>query len=239
MSAGSKLSILLVALLLSLGLVACGDDDDSGSGGADTAAQAQQQAGQGGEKGGSGEEGPPAAESEGSEGGDSGSADFTPGQHDDSGGGSNPLRTPGGDNSVQEFGTEADEAERDDAAAAVHGFLDARAEGDWDAACSYVSSEVRESLEELATRARDAAEKQGKSVSGDTGCAAILAALTNQAVLPQLRKEAAAADVRSLRVEGDRAFVLYTNAQNEVVAIPVVEEDDGWRVGSLAGTPIS
>jgi hypothetical protein len=254
MTTGSKLSIALIAALLSLGLAACGGGDDSGSTATTDAATLDRQGGdQAGDEasqadaanGDASGSGSASAENEGSDesdedadGSSAGSEDFVPRQHEDSGGGSDQYVVRGGDNSVQEFGTEADAAEREAAAAAVHNFLDARAQEAWGAACSYISSEVRESLETFATKARQAAENQGKSVPEETGCETILAALTNPAVLPELRKEAAAADVRSLRVEGDRAFVLYTDAKDAVVAIPVVKEDGDWKVGSLAGTPI-
>jgi hypothetical protein len=248
MTAASKLSIALVAVLLAIGLPACGGDDDSGSSGTTDAAAQNGQGATGEDAEADAPPGDPAgsdtASGEDEDGGSEdseagGSEEFVPRQHDDSGGGSDQYVVKGGDNSVQEFGTEADEAERDAAAAAVHNFLDARVQEAWEAACSYVSTEVRDSLETFAAKAREAAEKEGKPVPEGTGCSTILAGLTNPAVLSELRKEAAAADVRSLRVEGDRGFVIYTGLENTVIAIPVVKEDDDWKVGSLAGTPIA
>lgn len=253
MTAASKLSIALVAVLLAFGLAACGGDDDSGSTATtDAVAQgggpAQRDDGGGGAGTPSGDAaGPGSASGKGSDGGggdESGdsdgirSKDFVPRQHDDSGGGSAQYIEPGGDNSVQEFGSEADEAERDAAAAAVHNFLDARAQEAWDVACSYLSSSVQKSLEMFVVKAQEAAEEQGKSIPQDTSCPTIFAGLTNKAALPEMRKEAAEADVRSLRVEGDSAFVIYTDAKGTVIAMPVVKEDGDWKVGSLAGTPI-
>lgn len=251
MRAGIKLSIALVAFLLAVGLGACGGDDDSGSTSATTDPAAQSEQGGGdstksdaptGDAAGSGSasgkrQESPEGEDENSAG--AGSEDFVPRQHEDSGGGSDQYVVRGGDNSVQEFGAEADEAERDAAATALHNFLDARAQGAWDAACSYLSSEVRESLEMFVEKAQEAAEREGKSAPVGSGCGAILAGLTNRAALPELRKEAAEVDVRSLRVEGDRAFVIYTDAKGTVIAIPVVKEDGDWKVGSLAGAPIA
>jgi hypothetical protein len=252
MSAGSKLSILLVAVLLAFGLAACGGDDDSASTATDSGATdrpdaSQDDRGQGGAQSGGEDSGSASGDGEdggGSEGAENDasdrveSKDFVPRPHADSGGGSQKYVTPGGDNSVQEFGAEAGETDRDAAATAVHNFLDARAQEAWAAACSYLSSEVRKSLETFAVQAREAAEQQDKSTPQDTGCPTILAELTNKAALPELRKEAAEADVRSLRVEGDRAFIIYTNGEGTAIAIPVVKEDGDWRVGSLAGTPI-
>lgn len=159
----------------------------------------------------------------------SGNSSFVPKQHDDSGGGSAQLRTKGGDNSVQEFGQEADSSERDEAATALHNFLDARAAEDWESACSFLSRDVRESLEKLATQAGQAK---------NTSCAGILANLTNRAALPALRSEAARADVGSLRIEGDRAFILYRTGDT-ILTVPMANEDGSWKVASLAGTPLN
>jgi hypothetical protein len=255
MSAGSKLSMALVAVLLAIGLAACGGDDDSDTTATTDAAAAQNRQGEGGDDGNAkgddasngdaAESGPASSEGEGSDGGGEGrggdaiqSKDFVPRQYDDSGGGSDPYVVQGGDNSVQEFGTEADETERNATATVLHNFLDARAQEAWDAACSYLSGDVRQSLEMFAEKAKEAAEKQGESIPQDTSCPTILAGLTNKTALPELRKEAAEVDVRSFRAEGDRGFVIYTVGGGVVMAISVVKEDGDWKVGSLAGTPI-
>jgi hypothetical protein len=242
MRAGSKLSIALVAALLAFGLVACGGDEDSTS----TATGAAAQNGKGDGAGQAGTEMAGDERGEGAEGSDdSGGAggssdDFVPGEHDDSGGGSSQYRVEGGDNSVQEFGAEAEDSERDAAATALHDFLDARAQEAWEAACSYLSTEVRESLESFAVKAQKAAAKQDKAEQFDeTSCASILRRLTNPAALPELRKEAAQADVGSLRIGGDRAFLLYTGLGGTVFAISVVNEDGEWKVATLAGTPLN
>jgi hypothetical protein len=220
MSAGSKLLIALVAALLAFGLVACGGEDDSTSTATDAAAQGQAQNGKRGD--------------------DGSSDDFVPREHDDSGGGSSQYRVKGGDNSVQEFGAEAEDTERDAAARALHNFLDARAQEAWEAACSYLSTEVQESLESFAVKAQEAAAKQDKAEQfDDTSCASILRRLTNPAALPELRKEAAQAAVGSLRIGGDRAFLLYTGLGDTVFAIPVVNENGDWKVATLAGTPLN
>jgi hypothetical protein len=99
---------------------------------------------------------------------------------------------------------------------------------------------VRESLEGFAVKAREAAAEQGKAEQfGDTSCGSILGKLTNHAALPELRREAAQADVRSLRIEGDQAFVLYTGLNGTVLAVPMKNEDGSWKVASIAGTPLN
>lgn len=198
----------LVALLLGAGLVACGGGDGADTGSSEsTQAETSPESGSGG-----------------------GSAGFTPGQHEDSGGGSDQFRVKGGDNSVQEFGAEADAAELDEAAAALHNFLDARAAGAWASACRYIAGSVIDSLQELAT--------QSQQLKG-SACAAILAKLTNPAAKDLLREEAEAADVGSLRIEGERAFVLFHGPEGEVLAMPMAREDGAWKVAALASTPLS
>jgi hypothetical protein len=47
------------------------------------------------------------------------------------------------------------------------------------------------------------------------------------------------ADVRSLRTEGDRGFVVYTGDEKTVLAMPMAHEGGDWKVASLLGTPIA
>jgi hypothetical protein len=153
---------------------------------------------------------------------------FTPKPHQDSGGGSDQFKVKGGDNSVQEFGEEAPESELEQAATALHGFLDARAAGDWEAACSYLSAPVAESLEQLAANA--------KPLKG-ADCAELLQGLSG-GVPASVLAEAAKADVGSLRFEGEQAFLIYRGAHDAVYAIAMAEEGGEWKVAGMSGTPL-
>lgn len=221
----------LAVLLLAAGLVACGGGDDPDSSATDVASQRQ-----GGGDASSNGEGEASGEPKSGGGGQSGdssgrdSGGFVPKQHEDTGGGSEQFRTRGGDNSVQEFGEEAGEEEFEAAAVALHNFLDARAEGEWAAACEYLASDVVGSLEKLAAQAKGVEE---------TTCAAILGKLTNPAAKEDLREEAEEADVGSLRVEGDRSFVIYHGTGDVILAMAMKQEDGEWKVASLAGTPLN
>ncbi|HEX3041705.1 MAG TPA: hypothetical protein VHP56_06410 [Solirubrobacterales bacterium] len=146
-------------------------------------------------------------------------------QHD-SGGGSEQFIVKGADNSVQEFGEEASAAEFEQAARALHGFLDARAERNWAAACDYLS--------------RGAAQGVRGADTGSAGssCAATLAVLSGKVPSVTLR-EAAIADVGSLRREGDHGFAIYRGAGGTVYAIPMGRERNTWKVASIAATPLS
>lgn len=148
-----------------------------------------------------------------------------PAPHHDSGGGSAQFRIRGGDNSIQEFGTEAPEPQLRAAAAALHGFLDGRAERNWAAACNYLSAGVIESL-------------QGLAGGPGEGCAPALAAFSSK-VPTETLTEAAAADVGSLRSEGTRAFLIYRGAHGVVYVIPMARRGSGWKVDSLTAVPLS
>jgi hypothetical protein len=228
------LLVALAVLLIAVGLAACGSSDSSSSTttGADKG-QAESKSSQEAPKqsGVKSEEGKPGSGSEGQSGSSGPSAsDFTPKHHTDSGGGSEQFRVKGGDNSVQEFGGEADTSERDAAAVALHNFLDARAEGNWAAACQYMSKSTVESFEKLAAQAKQV---------GDTSCAGILEKLTNPAAKGAMKAEAEKANVGSLRIEGEQAFVIYTGIDGTVLVMPMANEGGDWKVASLAGTPLS
>lgn len=149
--------------------------------------------------------------------------------HNDSGGGSAQFRHKGSDNSIQEFGSEASTSERDRAAEALHGFLDARAARDWSTACSYMSAGLIGSLEALLAHAPQAEKPKG--------CAEILAALSGGAP-DQALQDVAQADVGSLRSDGERGFLLYHGANDTDYAMPMVFEGGAWKVGALEGSPL-
>lgn len=226
---------MLAALVLATGLAACGGGESSSSTVAEAGSQGQVE----GKAGGSSNQGEAAnAGAEGKSGssgdqkqsfGSGGNAsDFVPKHHTDSGGGSQQFRVKGGDNSIQEFGGEAESSEFDAAAAVLHDFLDARAEGNSAAACKYLSKRVVESFEKLAAQQAEKAS-----------CGGILEALTNPSAKQLMKAEAAKADVHSLRSEGERGFLIYSGLKGTAIAIPMENESGTWKVASIAGTPIS
>lgn len=231
------LIVAFAALLLAAGLVACGGGDSSTSTSttADTGGQGQSESkpsgasDKGAAKGGEGKSGGSATKQDHA-GRSSEAASFTPKHHNDSGGGSASYRTKGGDNSVQEFGEEAASSEFEAAATALHNFLDARAAGNWAATCDYVSKNIIESFEKLAAKAKQIEDKS---------CAGILAKLTNPAAKSAMKAEAEQANVRSLRIEGEQAFALYTAPDAHIYSMPMVNEDGAWKVASLAGYPLN
>jgi len=221
---------LLIALLAVIALASCGGSDDSGGTTSSSTAESTATVGGQGSSDGSGGK---------ASGGDADGKSQSSNSDDStrpveaaplrvSGGGSSQFHSKGGDNSIQDFGEEADEAALEEAATAVHDFYVARAEEDWSRACSYLSSDLIEQLDQLAKRS----EKLGGA-----GCPAVLEALT--APLPEpARRESTVVDAASLRDDEGRAFLIYRGAGETTYAVLMAEEDGAWKVAGLAGTQL-
>lgn len=134
------------------------------------------------------------------------------------------FRTPGGDNSIQSFGEEADAAEVDAATAVLSGYMRARAENDWAGECAYLAKATVAPLEGLASRTPQ---------SKGQGCATTLESLTG-GVPSSTRANTMTGAIGSLRVEGDRGFALYHGPNGSDYFVPMVKEDGEWKVGALA-----
>jgi len=221
---------IVAALLAAALLAACGgsSDSSSNSSGGSTGAEATSQGGEssgeangsqgedGGRNGGSGKEG--------ASGGGKKADVATPLKV--SGGGSGQNNDKGGDNSVQEYGEEKDEAELREAAEATHGFFVARAEGRWEDACSYLSKSLLQQLEQLAAK------------SERNGCAPFLSSFTTK-LPPAVWREITTVDAGSLRQEGEQAFLIYYGAPDKTVySMPMKVEDGEWKVGALSGSAL-
>lgn len=142
------------------------------------------------------------------------------------GGGSAQFRVKGGDNSIQEYGAEADRSELVQAAKVAHGYLLARAERDWARACGYLSGRQAAQLQQFASASP---QLKGK------GCAAILAAFSAEASTSALR-ELTAVDAASLRAEGRQAFLLYHGADNTSYFVPMTKGGAAWKVAAVEPT---
>jgi hypothetical protein len=139
------------------------------------------------------------------------------------------FRTPGGDNSIQNYGEEADGEELEAATVVLADFMTARANDDWAAACTYLAEAATKPLEELAARS--------SKLKGE-GCPGILAALVEGA--PASARDNTLTDgIASLRVEGDRGFALYHGPKGVDYFVPMTKEDGEWKVGTLAPTEFS
>lgn len=188
------LLVFATVALLALGLAACGGGDSSGSTATATATSSQ------------GTTAPSTTEDRGS------------------GKGSASFRTPGGDNSIQDFGDEADSSETAAASTALAGYLRTRAKDEWAQECAYLAKAAIAPLEELAGRSPQLKNK---------GCAAILAAL-GSGVSASTRANTMTSGIASLRFEGDRGFALYHGPKGVNYFVPMVKEKGQWKVGALA-----
>jgi len=221
-----------VALLF----VACGSSDSGSGDSGSTASEAStQDNGSGGGTHGENDAGTEAREQSGSENGsgkDSGSTGFTAEEVEVplkvSGGGSEQFVVKGGDNSIQEYGEEKDESELEEAAEAVHSFFVARATGDWEKACGYLSKTMTEQLEQLAA---------SSTTLKDKGCASFLEAFTTKLSAATWR-ELTTVDAGSLRQEDEQAFLIYYGSDKSVYAMPLKVEDGQFKVGALSGNPL-
>lgn len=154
---------------------------------------------------------------------DAGGAHFTPPAHHDSGGGAAQFEEKGGDNSLERFGSEASPSDFAHAAAALHGYLDARAARAWASACSFMEASIRQSLTRFV----------GEAKKGNPACPNILGDLF--AGLPDaVLREATVADVGALRREGQRGFLLFKGAHGGSYFMPMARDGGEWKVAALA-----
>lgn len=206
----SLIGLLAVALVLS----ACGGDDTT-TAAAETAGQAT---GSSGDERAAGDEGGQATES---------------GEATDPLDGEPPppvekIEVPpapkGSDDSIQTFGKEADAAQSAEGAQAVNGFFQGRADGRWADACYYLSSDMGAALAQTAEEGAD--------------CEASLRNLTEKVPRKALNQQAKVR-VGSVRVDGDRGFVVYKGAGGVWYAVPLSKEGGEWKLGALSGLPLN
>ena len=210
---------LAAVVLLALALSACGGGSDDST--ATTSPQETATA----PAGGSGETSSPSDETKGEgesqESSGSGGADDSSSDSDEA---SAEFRTPGGDNSIQDYGEEPDESELEAANTALAGFMTARAKGDWDGMCAALAKAAVEPIEDLASRAP---QFKGK------GCAAVLETLLARSPASS-RANTLTDGIASFRVEGERGFALYHGPKGVDYFVPMINEDGEWKVGALS-----
>jgi len=201
-----------LAVLLTAGFTACGDDDPEDPAAGSAATRTEQTA--------------PATVPEDDGSGANGTEIEPPGQASDpesSQEGSSSFRTPGGDNSIQDFGEEAEESEREAASAVVLAFMQARSDGDWDFVCLQLSSAALAQIDQLADRS---SQLRGKD------CADVLATLVGKAPAAA-RANTIRGGIDSLRFDGESGFALYHGSDGRDYYLPLVKEGESWRIGAL------
>ncbi len=140
------------------------------------------------------------------------------------------FAVPGGDNSIQTYGDEGDETDREEANESIVALNKALAGGGWAVVCSkYLSKKNLEQLKMLT--------KAQPKLSG-LNCAALMGKLnvgTPEAKSPTAPK----GGIASFRIEGDTAFAIYRGNDGKGYAYPMTLEDGVWKLTSLGPTPIS
>lgn len=184
---------LVLGALLALGGVGCGGDSSAATGTGSQAA-VESSATSGSDAAGSQPKGP--------------SAEFL---------------TPGGDNSIQTFGGEADAADRQAASRVLEAFMTARGEHDWEAACAELNTEAFEPLEKL--------------IAPGSGCVGTLAAVFKR-LEPSAWANTMNGPIAALRQGGERAFALYHGTGGTDYFIQMSGKGDEWSVGALEPTAL-
>jgi hypothetical protein len=134
-----------------------------------------------------------------------------------------PVQT-GGDNSVQRFGVEGGVDERERALATLRAYLQARVEGDWEAACAATSAEFKEQLATLVAIS--------KSDEKPKGCAATLRLVLGSLPRSVMRRSAGVRELLSFRVEGGYAYVIFRVADGMVKFIAMADDQGAWKVNT-------
>jgi hypothetical protein len=125
----------------------------------------------------------------------------------------------GGDNSVQEYGVESDEAERREASIALATYLSARAEGNWSGACALLAQRPTEQLERLS--------------GGKADCTEVMKATAKESpTMPG----SSITEVLSFRGEGEisgnPSYLIFTGPPgNTLFSMPMYQQGGAWKVG--------
>lgn len=128
----------------------------------------------------------------------------------------------GGEASIEDFGSEAQGAEREAILSSFTGYLNALAEKDYEAACSYLAVAARSSLRQLAADSK-------------APCSALLPGLLSTTA-PTVAREQAEGDVTRIRVEGEQGFVVFHAPGAELYQQTMIAEGGKWRVQTVAAS---
>ena len=127
------------------------------------------------------------------------------------------------DSPLLDFGEEGSEEELEASGAAVKAFFVARADEDWPTACAQLAHSMLAKIEHLATTATGLEDKS---------CPSFLGNFTR--LTAKERRDSRVVDAGSLRVQGQRGFLIYYGAGKVVYAMPLNREGDAWKLASLS-----
>jgi hypothetical protein len=127
----------------------------------------------------------------------------------------------GGEKSIENFGSEASGDSRAAVLAAFHGYLGAVAARDYPKACAYLAASVKQSLEQFS---------KGRL----KGCEELLPKLLSPTA-PVISREQDEGRVTKVRVQGDRAFVVYHAPGAKLYQLTMSSEDGEWKTDVVGG----
>ena len=136
--------------------------------------------------------------------------------------GTTGFRVPRGDNSIPDFGQEANATQRRLALNQLTAFMRARAKGEWSKACDHLASPTRQQLESFAK----------SSGSTPNGCGLAFAALMSGHEAERL--DTLTNGVAALRIKGKTAFALFYGPNAEKYVMPMQNEDGAWKMTQIA-----
>ena len=134
-----------------------------------------------------------------------------------------PFLVPVGDNSIPTYGSESSAAQREAAAATLRAYLDARAAGEWGAACAQMAATVQRQLALLG------GEKGGS-------CAAAYAKLAER-IPASARASVFTGSLTAFRVKDGKAFALFYGPHRQQYMMPMASEGRAWKVNQLESIP--
>jgi hypothetical protein len=130
----------------------------------------------------------------------------------------------GGEASIEEFGSEAGGSDREALLAVFTGYLNAIADKNNATACSYLTTNVQEGLEQFV----------GGALKGK-GCTAILPKLLAPTA-PQIAREEVNGQITKVRVEGDRAFIVFKAPGAKLYQLTMVREGGDWKTATVSAS---
>jgi hypothetical protein len=127
----------------------------------------------------------------------------------------------GGEASVEEFGSEASGPDREEILAVFTGYLNAIAAKDYGKACSDLATPVQEGLQQF-----DAKAPKG------TDCTAILPGLLAPTA-GAVAREQVNGKITKVRVQGDRAFVVFHAPGAKLYQLTMIREGGEWKATTV------
>jgi hypothetical protein len=135
----------------------------------------------------------------------------------------------GGEEDVEEFGSEAAGSEKEAVLSTEHKYLAAIAIGDYNTACRLISSNLDEEFGELV---------QGSGSGTSPKCKQFLphVVASNAA---QIARQQLSGKVVKVRVEADQSFIVFHAPGARLFVFPMHRESGGWKVGAISSTVLA